>query len=120
MEAKIDLGADALAAAAAADPKSSVPAEQPPLVLKRARSFVSGILVDEAGKPMPDVIVSMSGRDTASQSKRTDASGRFEFADIVDGETIELNAFKDGEHGPETKVPAGSVDVTVQWKEPKK
>ena len=46
--------------------------------------------------------------------------GRFEFADIVEGETIDLNAFKDGEHGPETTVLAGSVDVTVIWKEPTK
>jgi hypothetical protein len=94
--------------------------EQPPIVLKPAGSFVSGVVVDEAGKPVADIVVSMSGRDTASQSKRTDANGRFEFADIVDGETIDLNAFKDGEHGPETTVPAGSVDVTVIWKEPKK
>jgi protocatechuate 3,4-dioxygenase beta subunit len=117
-EAKINLDKKALATAT--DSKASVPLEQAPLVLKRAASFVSGVVVDESGKPVADIIVNVNGRDTAQQSKRSDSNGRFEFADIVDGETISLNAFKDGNQSPETKVPAGSVDVTVTWKEPVK
>ena len=116
-QAKIALDDKALGDALA---KTPIPLEQPPLVLKRAASFVSGTVVDDAGKPVGDIVINVQGRDTVSQSKRTDARGRFEFADIVDGETVALRAFKDGEQGPETKVPAGSVDVTVIWREPKK
>jgi hypothetical protein len=107
-------------ALAAADAKTFVPMEQAPLVLKRAASFVSGVVVDASGKPVADILINMNGHDTAQQSKRTDADGRFEFVDVVDGDAISLNAFKDGDQGPEIKVPAGSVDVTVPWKEVKK
>ena len=55
-------------------------------VLKLAREFVAGIVVDKSGSPVPGVWVSVSGDSQASHKPATsDAAGRFRIENLVAG-----------------------------------
>jgi uncharacterized GH25 family protein len=87
--------------------------ELPPITLKPANSIVTGSVVDERGEPLADVAVQLSGRDTRSQRVKTDARGRFEFGDVVDGETVEIVVRRGEAVGVSSSVAAGTVDVVL-------
>ncbi len=72
--------------------------EQPPLVLAKADSVVTGTVVDEAGQPLEGVEVYVHGRATPPQHVKTSATGAFEFADIVEGETLTVVLDQNGKY----------------------
>lgn len=57
----------------------AVPPQGPPV------SPVTGILVDEGGRPMPDVEVVLSQEGQPTRTERTFADGHFEFANVPEG-----------------------------------
>ena len=91
-------------------------AQQAPLVLKRADSVVTGTVVDDAGKPLAGVEVNLFGQATHQQHMKTDANGGFEFADIVEGETIRLSLSRDGQFVDGGTVEAGTLGAEVVFK----
>ena len=94
--------------------------QQPALVLKRADSVLTGTVVDDAGKPLSDVEVDIFGQATNQQHVKTDATGGFEFADIVEGETISISLTRDGKYADGGRFPAGTIGAEVVFKPAKK
>jgi len=58
------------------------------------RGHITGVVVDEAGKPMQDVYVTAHGVEQA-QLMKTDASGEFRLHDLVAGRYV-LTVARDG------------------------
>jgi RNA polymerase sigma factor (sigma-70 family) len=93
--------------------------EQPPIVLARADSMISGTVVDQSGKPLPNLKLCIGGAQTVPREGTTDAQGRFEFGDIVAGDQIDVNYYRDGNYLAGGQVEGGSVDVQIVAKPPR-
>jgi hypothetical protein len=94
-------------------------ARHPPIVLARADSMIGGTVVDPSGKPAPNLKLYISGAQTQPREGASDAQGRFEFGDIVAGDRIDVNYFRDGNYVSGGQVEGGSVDVQIVTKPPR-
>ena len=64
-----------------------------PLVLQPANLSISGVVVDEAGRPVPDIQVQVQGPDQpGGNSINTDEAGRFAIDGIIQG-TIRVTVY---------------------------
>jgi hypothetical protein len=86
------------------------------ITMKRADSFVAGIVVNEAGEPVHNMEVIVSSGRSASRSTRTDAAGQFRLEGVPFGETLNLSvreAFNSTSSTATAVVQGGRDDVLV-------
>ena len=83
------------------------------LVLQRANLSVSGMVVDEAGRPIAGATVGASGNGQPHRTARTDAAGRFRIDNLCTGRVRIRVAEPDSPLPQEAEVEAGAADVRL-------
>jgi protocatechuate 3,4-dioxygenase beta subunit len=78
----------------------------------RADSFVGGMVIDEAGQPVPAMTLSISGARSPWQQTKTDVAGRFHVDNIVADEEVSISIDGDFQGRP-MRFAAGKDDVVI-------
>jgi protocatechuate 3,4-dioxygenase beta subunit len=98
--------------------------DAPVIKLVRADSFISGIVMDDQGNPVPDADVQASSGGPRSESliggsrrARSGITGSFRIEEILPGDVLDVRAWTDdGKAGDTLGVPAGSENIVITIK----
>lgn len=90
------------------------------LAVRLADSFISGIVLDENGKPLAGVMVRALGGGGGSPSVRTGMDGRFRITGLITGQTVSVSTVVDGRSSSPQgqRVAVGSENVEVIHRPP--
>ncbi len=92
--------------------------EQPALTLQAANGLLTGRVVNDAGEPMANVEINISGTTTMYQQMKTGEDGGFEFADVVEGDTLHVMVKDKDRYLEGGDFKAGTVGAEVVVKKP--
>jgi hypothetical protein len=86
-----------------------------PLQVFRADSFITGMVINELGEPLPNVQVMVTGGRSAGQSVRTNDQGRFRVDKLVAGDTVTVRTASASLGTATTQLRAGTADAVITY-----